>query len=602
MRAHLLSAVSRITLLLVLSVLSMPGPAVADVDISGEWTVRFHEDAPHRGAGPEIGDYTGLPINEAGRRKAESWDASILSTRERQCIPHAGTYQMRGPANIRIWKETDELAGSVVAYHIYGTYGRPRTFWMDGRPHPSANAPHTWTGFSTGTWEGSKLTVTTTHLKMGWIQRNGVPTSDLTTMTEHFIRHGDNLLVITVVNDPVYLSEPFIRSGNWVLNLAQTMTSFGSCGPAAEEVGAHPKGYVPHHLPGTNTDIQEFLKAHNVPASAAAGGPETTYPEYTARLEQAQTAGRTAGTRPGAPAASGQRDQNGEIEMFRVQGNVYMIVGAGGNITAQIGDDGVLVVDTGSGTATDKVLAAIKRVTDKPIRYILNTSVDADHTGGNDSVAKAGARIATVMVTANLAGEGAAIVAHEKVLNAMSAPTGQQSSRPATAWPTDTYFTDTRNLFFNGEAIQMLHQPQAHTDGDSIVFFRRSDVVSAGDVLDLTRYPVIDGRRGGRLTGVIDALNRIVELAIPRDWQEGGTMVIPGHGRLADAADVIEYRDMVTIIRDRIQDLIKKGMMLEQVKAARPSLDYDGRYGATSGAWTTEMFLEAAYRDLATRR
>jgi hypothetical protein len=172
-------------------------PASAQVDLTGEWGNRFHEDATARGAGPDIGDYSGLPLNDAGRLKAESWEAGILSTRERQCIPHVVTYAMRGPANFRMWKETEPLTGQVVAYHTYGTYGRPRTIWLDGRPHPSEYAPHTWTGFSTGKWEGNKLTVETTHIKTGWIQRNGAATSDLATMTEHFIRHGDNLLVVT---------------------------------------------------------------------------------------------------------------------------------------------------------------------------------------------------------------------------------------------------------------------------------------------------------------------------------------------------------------------------------------------------------------------
>jgi glyoxylase-like metal-dependent hydrolase (beta-lactamase superfamily II) len=168
----------------------------------------------------------------------------------------------------------------------------------------------------------------------------------------------------------------------------------------------------------------------------------------------------------------------------------------------------------------------------------------------------------------------------------------------AAALPTTTYFNESKEFFFNDEAVQMLHQPAAHSDGDSIVFFRRSDVVSTGDVFDTVTYPRIDLRRGGSLQGVIDALNRILDLTIPAAQQEGGTMVIPGHGRLCDEADVVEYRDMVTILRDRIADMIHRGMTLEQVKAARPTRDYDGRYGATSGPWTTELFVEAAYQDI----
>jgi glyoxylase-like metal-dependent hydrolase (beta-lactamase superfamily II) len=188
------------------------------------------------------------------------------------------------------------------------------------------------------------------------------------------------------------------------------------------------------------------------------------------------------------------------------------------------------------------------------------------------------------------------------VLFAMTAPTGQVSPYPAAAWPTDAYEGDSKEVFTNGEGLQLLHQPAAHSKGDSIVFFRRSDVLVTGDIVDLTSYPVIDAKNGGTFSGVLAALNRIIEITIPKDWQEGGTMVIPGNGRVADEADVVEYRDMVTVVRDRIQDLIKKGMTLEQVKAARPTYEYDGRYGATTGPWTTDMFVEAAYRDLAGAR
>jgi cyclase len=181
---------------------------------------------------------------------------------------------------------------------------------------------------------------------------------------------------------------------------------------------------------------------------------------------------------------------------------------------------------------------------------------------------------------------------------AMSAPTGKIAPTPVGAWPTEAYFGETKEVFANGEAIQLIHQPAAHTDGDSLVFFRRSDVVVTGGIYSTISYPVIDVAKGGTLGGVIDGLNRIIDLTIPRDWQEGGTMVIPGSGRVTDEADVVEYRDMVTIIRDRIQDLVTKGMTLEQVKAARPTRDYDGRYGAATGSWTTDMFIEAAYREL----
>ena len=289
-----------------------------------------------------------------------------------------------------------------------------------------------------------------------------------------------------------------------------------------------------------------------------------------------------------------------EVHVLHVQGNVYMLVGAGGNITVQIGDDGVLLVDTSYEQMSQKVVAAIRTLSNKPIRYIINTHVHEDHIGGNAPIAKLGATIAGGNMGAG-ANTGAAIIAHENVLNRMSAPTGQQASSPSAAWPTDTFFTKKKELFFNGEAIEIIHQPSAHTDGDSIVFFRRSDVVSAGDLFLTTTFPVIDLQRGGNIHGIVEALNHILDITIPKDKQEGGTYVIPGHGRLCDEADVLEYRDMVTIVRDRIQDMVTRGMTLEQVKAAHPTLDYDGRYGAKTGSWTTDMFVDAVYRNLSTK-
>jgi cyclase len=293
--------------------------------------------------------------------------------------------------------------------------------------------------------------------------------------------------------------------------------------------------------------------------------------------------------------------QPGEIHVVPVQGNVYMLVGAGGNITLQVGKEGVLIVDTGLAQMSDKVLAAIRQLSDKPIRYIINTHIHPDHVGGNEKIGPAGSTIAGGNVVGNIgesAGKGATIIAHESVLNRMSAPTGSQPSLPFVAWPTDTYANDEKDLFFNGEGIQILHQRAAHTDGDSMVFFRRSDVVSTGDIFVTTSYPIIDLQRGGSLQGIIDGLNHIIDITIPAEKQEGGTYVIPGHGRLCDEADVVYYRDMTTIIRDRIEDMIKKGMTLEQVKAARPTRDYDPLYGTNTGFWTTDMFVETSYKSL----
>jgi cyclase len=293
-----------------------------------------------------------------------------------------------------------------------------------------------------------------------------------------------------------------------------------------------------------------------------------------------------------------------QVNVLHVQGNVHMVVGAAGNVALQLGNDGVLLVDAGSEQMSDQLIATVRQmskpVTSKPLRYILNTHFHADHTGGNAKLRASGTTITGGNVAGNIqdASQGAAIVAHENTMNKMSAPTGAQAPTPTAAWPTDTYFGDEKHVFFNGEAIQMFHPKSAHTDGDSIIFFRRSDVVATGDIYMTTNYPIIDLQNGGSINGVIDALNFILDLTIPADKQEGGTMVIPGHGRLSDEADVVEYRDMVTIIRDRIRDMIKKGMTLEQVKAAKPTRDYDPLYGSTTGFWTTDMFVEAVYKSL----
>jgi glyoxylase-like metal-dependent hydrolase (beta-lactamase superfamily II) len=293
------------------------------------------------------------------------------------------------------------------------------------------------------------------------------------------------------------------------------------------------------------------------------------------------------------------------LQILPVQGQVFLVAGAGGNIVVQSGDDGLFVVDTGRTETSEDVLALLRQHFNRTIRFIVNTSADADHVGGNMTLAGAGVAQTARQGGGGILGgppAGAQIYAHEKVLNRLSAPTGQQARLPFAYWPTDTFFTDEKQLFFNGEAIQIRYSPAAHTDGDVFVFFRRSDVIATGDVFGTRSFPVFDADAGGTYQGMIDGLNQILEYTIPDFNAEAGTYVVPGHGHIGDEIDVAEYRNLATIVRDRVQDLIKKGMTLEQVKAARPTFDYDGRYAATAGTWTTDRFIEAVYRDLSRGR
>ena len=287
-----------------------------------------------------------------------------------------------------------------------------------------------------------------------------------------------------------------------------------------------------------------------------------------------------------------------KMDVQHVSGGVYMIVGAGGNTTVFTGPEGVMVVDTQYAPLSGKIIEAIRAITDAPIRWIVNTHLHGDHIGGNEALAKAGRTRAGGNVVGDLgqaATSTARIIAHENVLARLSKA---EPPLPGAALPTDTFFVPRKDMLFNGEAVQFFHQPNAHTDGDIFVHFRRSDVVSTGDLFTTTMYPVIDVANGGSIEGYIKSLNAILALTVPSNVNEGGTMVIPGHGRLTDEQDVIEYRDMVTIVRDRIREYVKRGMTLEQVRALKPTLDFDPRYGSDTGSWTTSMFIETIYKEM----
>jgi glyoxylase-like metal-dependent hydrolase (beta-lactamase superfamily II) len=298
--------------------------------------------------------------------------------------------------------------------------------------------------------------------------------------------------------------------------------------------------------------------------------------------------------------------EEGGLDVVKVRNNFYMIAGAGGNIGVQIGSDGIVLVNAGTAKAADDVLAALKKLTDLPIRYVINTDAGADFVGGNEKLAKAGYTIFTNAIgNAGFAGAmtnggTASILAHESVLNRMT-----KDGYSGAASPSEAFFTQRKALRMNDEGIEVLYQPAAHSDADSFVLFRGSDVVVTGDVMDTTRFPVIDLANGGSIQGEIDALNKLIDLTIaptPFIYKDVGTYVIPGHGRLSEQMEVVDYRDMVVTIRDNVAELIKQGKTLDQIKAAHPALAYETSYGSKTGPWTTDAFIEAIFKSLNTAK
>jgi glyoxylase-like metal-dependent hydrolase (beta-lactamase superfamily II) len=560
--------------------------AAAQINIAGEWVGRYHEDQIDRVPGDVNGDYTGIPVNDAARRYAEIWDVSRIGVLEHQCQPYNSVHIWRGPHQFRIWETKNPDTQEVIAYEMfYGHFMQRRTIWMDGRAHPPAYAPHTFVGFSTGKWNGDILTVTTTHIKKEYLRRSGIPSSDQTTMMEYFTRHGNLLSHVTIATDPVYLTEPYITSEefvymdrgnqNWIYNCEYT-----------NETGSE-KYKVPHWLPGKNEFVDDWADKFGIPLAAAWGGAESLYPEYMPKLEAAMANKTPLTVRSDSQPADVPADKQipqGEIKTVHVKGNVYMLVGAGANIAVNVGEQGIIVVDTGSAEMGDKVLAAIRQLSTKPIRWVINTHMHPDHTGANEQISLSGQSVN---------GNPAPIIAYETTLAQMT-----EAGRPINSRPINTFFDEQRDFPFNGEAVFLRHVPRGHSDGDVFVYFRASDVLVAGDLFLTTTYPVIDSKLGGGVQGFIDGLAAIMDLTVPEHHQDGGTYVIPGHGRISDEADVVEYRDMIVKVRDRIQDAISRGLTLAQVRAEKPTLDFDRRYGSDTGAWTTDMFIEAVYNDL----
>ena len=486
---------------------------------------------------PPLGDYLGIPFNDAGRMRADTSAESIWGTPEYQCRPHSAPHQWRGLGGARILKEQDPLTREVRAYHVQFMRSLDRPIFMDGRPHPPAWAPHTWTGFSTGVWVGNTLKVTTTHLKDGYLKRGGPQTSDLYTMTEYLTRHDDILTITTVVDDPVYLEEPYVQSTTYVYDPTGSVQMETCNASAFAENGGTDRHHVPHFLPGQNTAITEWLKNEPwVPAEAARGGAKTIYPEYRGVIPggskdpQLRTdtlkvpASRSSLTL--AAAINGQGPRDGEVHVLPVQGNVYMLVADGVNLAASVGPDGMLLVNSGAAAMTDKVQAALAQLATtataapipnrcsgancpglqwgwaspyintvissplppRPLRYIVNTNDAAEHVGGNAKIAASGffprgGGFGGAVATNN---RSASVIAHENVLNRMSASVNKQPAPyPEGAWPTDTFFDSLHKLpeYVNGEAVIVYHAPAATTDADSLVFFRHSEVIHAGQPL-----------------------------------------------------------------------------------------------------------------------
>lgn len=592
----MLSKVDRKFTLFLMMLLSVP--AFAQVDLSGIWAPIQHEDQEvDRMGGPPPGDYTGFPINEANRMRADTYDNSNVAQPEWQCRPHPTGYQQLGPDIQQVERIIDPVSRELTAWRVICTIcDLDRWIWMDGRPHPPEGALHTWEGFSTGRWEGNTLVVSVSHLKESYVRRNGLQHSPFATVTEFLTLHGDYMDWTMLIDDPAYLTEPLIRNQVLVRAPLQQPRAWPCISTVEED---RPRGAVPHYLPGKNPYLTEYSTNRGIAFEASRGGAETMYPEYQAKLKgMAMNAPANAivsgnyqpkydYSSSGMPRPDA-RPKPVEPHLVPVRGHIYLLAGAGANITISIGQNGVMLVDTGAAGMTGKVFEIIQQLARQlnpagavpPIRFTVNTHLDADHTGGNPQL------LASPMwrpINGSMK-----LLAHQTIQDRLLGTPSE---------PTDTYYRDSVKIqpHFNGEGIEIIHVPSAHTDGDSIVWFRGSDVISTGDLYG-DHYPVIDVEKGGSIQGLIDGLNDLKDRVFPENVSERGTLLIPGHGRIGDFSDLGYYHNMVTIIRDRIQDMIKRGMTLEAMKAARPTFDYDPVYGRNPGA--PDQFVEQVYRSL----
>ena len=630
-----MSAVNRLRaagLLLVLASLAclpMSAQENSPLDLTGTWRWLPYEDERDRNPGAYPGDYRGLPLNDAARMRADTYDEEWNATSSLlQCRPRSPAYQPKGLDPMRIDKVVDPVTRELVAYRVsYEKTPGDRMIWLDGRPRPSPYALHSWDGFSTGAFQGDTLEITTTHMKESFVRRNGAPASFRATVIEHVSLEDSFLEWTFTVIDPDYLTEPLVRSATYVRAPTLQLPAY-PCQPEEYQPGDPYR--VPHYLLGENPYLTESGFKYRTPQEGVRGGADTLYPAWRARGTTLAPPAAQSTIRPAYTDASTRIAERADaqpprppaydtVEALHVAGNVYLIAGAGGNIAVSAGGDGVVMVDSGAAAASDKVLAAVRQVVqtlrpaelpdsaspfastwqathafaEPAIRMIINTSGSADHVGGNANV-----RMSPMFRVLGYRDPSLSlqVLAHEAVQRRML-----ESKAAELLVPTDTYPEKyTLYRFINNQAIQLFHLSNAVTDGDTAVWFRRSDVIVSGDVYNSDIYPPIDVDKGGSIEGAIDALNRLVEMCVTEFMAQGGTLIVPGHGWIGDAADVGYYRDMLMVVRDRVQKMLDEGMTLAQVKAAKPTMDYDPEYGRQPGV--TARFVEAVYRSLADRK